>query len=215
MSPPSSSSSSSSSRLSFSLLSAASLIVLLVVAASQFAVIVGQSTGPELRSGLSQSFRISAGGWSYFTFTNTIADADVVVGLTAFAGNPDIFFNQGDNGACITPTLSNHTAKDDGEGGGVLAAYGVPQGAKFCIGVYAEGGWEADGRVLVVASGNQATLNPTQLQNGEPTNDVLRSGQVSLLHLPCPRSPPRSLCPFLSRSLATLVATSTCTSTVR
>ena len=161
-------------RSSFSLLS---LVLLLSLCLSHVGVTLGQSV-PELRSGYSAMFRsLSAGSWTYYSFTNGVAGADVVLGLTALTGDPDIFYNRGDSGTCANPTLDTYTAKDDQSGGGVLTETNVPINAKFCIGIYAASGWEANGRVLAVASTEAtATQNPISLQTGEPVSDVLRGG---------------------------------------
>ena len=172
----SSRSSSSSSRPRFSL-SLLSLVLLVSLCLSLFHASSAQNI-PELRSGVSQVFRsLSAGSWAYFSFTNRLAAADVVLGLTALTGNPDIYYELGSSGSCDNPTLTNYTAKNDQDGGGVLTVTNVAVNTKFCIGIYAAGGWEATGRLLVVASNEAtATQNPIILNTGEPVNDVLRGG---------------------------------------
>ena len=192
---PSSSSSSSSSPLRFSPLSLLSLAAVALLSLSPASLTSAQSTGAELRSGISAPFRsVSAGSWTYFTFYNQIAAADVVLGLTALSGDPDIYYSGGNTTTCSNPTLTSYTDKNDQDGGGVLTATGVPSGAKFCIGIYADGGWEANGRVLVVASSEATAMqNPIQLQVGEPVNDVLRGGQYRYYQYTVPVNPPPSI----------------------
>ena len=146
-----------------------SFLFFLLLLSSSPLLTSAQSPQP-IRAGQSLIFQVGRNDWSYYTFTNTItAGATVTIGITAQAGDPDLYYHYGSY-----PTLRNFTAASADDGAGILSARNVPLGTVFYIGVYADGDWNAVGEISVNAydPANQQA-NPVELSDGLPINDIL------------------------------------------
>lgn len=169
---------------------------LLVGQASTF-TLVGSSDGSSVAQQLQESVptRGTVQQWqfSYFAYTFFEANADVIISVTPFAGDPDLYitscFEAGENACVYQPTNTSYTWRHSSVGADTVSIPAsspgacVPQPPNACTYYIGVQGFTASEFSIVAYSHSD---EPVLLVDGRPQNGLVNASVMDQYYMPIP-----------------------------